>query len=294
MQPDQQIFLGIDGGGSRCRARIRGVSGKILGEATGGASNMYQDFDGAAATIVQTAKTAAAQAGLQTEALHAGLGIAGIITSVGIEKLVDAHLPFGSIIANNDAHIACIGAYCGGDGGIIIVGTGSIGYAIQAGKPTMLGGWGFQIGDHGSGAWLGHHAVRRSALAIDGLIQPTGLIKEIWSEIGGTRLELSQWSEQARPKDYAKFAPAVFGAAKNGDVVGMSIIVEGAAAISSLGHALLARGAGKLCLLGGMSEVYPPYLDADVKAALVPPMADALDGAIMMARLAHGLKATWQ
>ena len=46
-------------------------------------------------------------------------------------------------------------------------------------------------------------------------------------------------------------------------------MIEGAAAISSLGRALLARGAGKLCLLGGVSKVYPPYLDADVKRALV-------------------------
>jgi glucosamine kinase len=294
MEPVQQLFLGIDGGGSHCRARIRDQSGKMLGEATGGASNLYQDFDGAIATIIKTGESAAAQAHTPIEALHAGLGIAGIVTSVGIEKLTRAQLPFCSITANNDAHIACVGAFCGGDGGIIIAGTGSIGYAIIGGKPMMVGGWGFQIGDHGSGAWLGHHAVRRAALAIDGLIQPTGLIKAVWQQFGSKRRDLSHWSEQAKPKDYAQLAPLVFDAAKQGDVVGMSIIVEGAAAISSLGHALLARGAGKLCLLGGLSSVYPPYLDADVKSALVTPMADALDGAIMMVRRARGLSASWE
>ena len=73
----------------------------------------------------------------------------------------------------------------------------------------------------------------------------------------------------------------------------MSIVIEGAAAISKLGHALLARGAQRLALLGGLSQVYPPYLDADVRAALVPPQADAMDGAIMLARRANGLPEAW-
>ena len=84
-------------------------------------------------------------------------------------------------------------------------------------------------------------------------------------------------------------APLVFEAAAKGDVVGMTIVIEGAAAISKLARALLARGAGRICLLGGLSNVYPPYLDADVKRSLVAPQADAADGAIMMARRTNHL-----
>lgn len=215
-----------------------------------------------------------------------GLGLAGILTSVGIEKVQSLPLPFKSVTVNSDAYVACLGAFDGGDGGIVITGTGSIGFALVGGASVMVGGWGFQLGDHGSGAWLGHHAVRRAALAIDGLIQPTRLITDIMARVGTTRLEVSRWSETAKPKDYAEFAPLVFEAAARGDVVGMTIIVEGAAAISTLGRALLARGAGRLCLLGGMARVYPPYLDADVKAALFAPYADAVDGALLMARRA--------
>ena len=282
-------FLGIDGGGSRCRARVRAADGTLLGEATGGPSNIYQDFSGALATIMATAQEAAARAGLATQDLHAGLGIAGIVTSVGKEKVEEARLPFASVTVDNDAYAACMGAFGGGGGGIVIAGTGSIGYALVGTERHMVGGWGFQLGDHGSGAWVGHHAVRRAALAIDGLLQPTRLIAEILSRTGGTRLDLSRWSEQARPKDYAQFAPLVFECAAEGDVQGMLIVIEGAAAISNLGRALLARGAKAVCLLGGLSQVYPPYLDADVKRALAEPMADAMDGAIMMARRAQSL-----
>ena len=286
-------FLGIDGGGSRCRARIRDAAGRLLGEAVGGASNIYQDFDGAIAMIASTGREAARAAGLRTEDLHAGLGLAGIVTSVGAEKVDASHLPFASVVTDNDAYAACMGAFAGRDGGIVIAGTGSIGFALIGGQRHMVGGWGFQLGDHGSGAWVGHHAVRRAALAIDGLLQPTQLINDVLDRAGRTRFDLSRWSERAKPKDYAEMAPLVFTAAARGDVVGMTIVIEGAAAISNLGRALLARGAGRVCLLGGLGAVYPPYLDADVKAALAAPQADAMDGAIMMARRHCGLKAVW-
>jgi glucosamine kinase len=293
MSAHEAAFLGIDGGGSKCRARIRSAAGLVLGEATGGASNIYQDFEGALATIVSTAEEAARQAGLTTTELHAGMGLAGIVTSVGAEKITGARLPFASVTADNDAYAACMGAFSAGDGGIVIAGTGSIGFALAGGQRHMVGGWGFQLGDHGSGAWVGHHAVRRAALAIDGLLQPTRLIENILERAGRTRFDLSRWSERAAPKDYAQFAPIVFECAGQGDVQGMMIVIEGAAAISNLGRALLARGAKSICLLGGLSRVYPPYLDADVKRALAEPQADAMDGAIMMARRAAGLPERW-
>lgn len=293
MTEASKFFLGIDGGGSRCRARIRDSDGKLLGEAIGGSSNIYQSFDGALANIIATARDAAESAKLTTIVLHAGLGIAGLVTSMGAEKIVASNLPFASVSVDNDAYAACVGAFAGGDGGIVIAGTGSIGFATINHVRHMVGGWGFALGDHGSGAWLGHHAVRRAALAIDGLLQPTSLIEEVLSRVGRTRFDVSRWSEKATPKDYAQMAPLVFECASKGDVNGMTIVIEGAAAISNLGRALLARSAGAICLLGGLSQVYPPYLDADVKKSLVAPIADAMDGAIMIARKAQGLPEIW-
>jgi glucosamine kinase len=293
MGKEAPYFLGIDGGGSRCRARIRDAKGQVLGEAIGGASNIYQNFDSAISTIASAASDAARKAAIALESVHAGLGLAGLITAVGTEKIAKAGLPFASTVSDNDAYVACLGAFAGGDGGIVIAGTGSIGFALIGSERHMAGGWGFALGDHGSGAWIGHHAVRRAALSIDGLLQPTPVIESILGMVGRTRFDLSRWSESATPKDYAQFAPLVFEKAAQGDVQGMTIVIEGAAAISTLGRALLARGAGRLCLLGGLSAVYPPYLDADVKRALVAPAFDAVDGAIMMARRGQGLAELW-
>lgn len=288
------LFLGIDGGGSKCRARIRDGQGTTLAETVGGSANLYQDFDGALATISATAKEVAKLAGVSMERLHAGLGLAGLVTSATSKRLLSAQLPFSSVIADNDAYVALLGAFRNGEGGIVIAGTGSIGLGVVGGQRHMVGGWGFALGDHGSGAWVGHHAVRRAALAVDGLLQPTELVEEILVEVGRTRFEISRWSEQAKPKDYARFAPNVFRLASAGDVQAMTIVIEGAAAISTLGRALLARGVRRLCLLGGLAAVYPSYLDADVKAVLVEAKGDAMDGAIMMARQARGISGDWK
>lgn len=285
---DQKYFLGVDGGGSRCRTRIRDINGKLLGEALGGPANVYQDFDKAFATIIKTSEEVAAKTGVALKDIHAGLGLAGLITSVDSERLLKLHLPFASVVADNDAAAACLGAFNGQDGGIVIAGTGSIGFGLLESQRHMVGGWGFALGDHGSGAWVGHHAARRAALVIDGLLQPTPLVEKVMAVAGNNRKDLTEWSEKARPKDFAQFAPAVFQCAATGDVLAMTIVIEGASAISNLGRALIARGARQLCLLGGLSHVYPPYLDADVRRALVAARADAVDGAILMARKAQG------
>jgi glucosamine kinase len=289
----EPFFLGVDGGGTGCRARIRDAAGRLVSEAAGGASNIYRDFDATLATLVATAEEAAAQAGLRLSTLHAGLGLAGMVTSVDASRLIAAKLPFASVVADNDAYAACLGAFSGGDGGIIVAGTGSIGMAIVAGARHMVGGWGFILGDQGSGAWLGQQAVRRAALAFDGQVPQSGLIAAILTHAGQTRQSLTRWSDTAEPKAYAALAPLIFEHAAGGDGHGLALVAEGAAAISALGQALRQRGARRLCLLGGLRQPYLPHLSPDVRGDLVDPAADAMDGAIMMARRGQGLPEWW-
>src|ERR1700712_3537114 len=97
MSSTTKYFLGIDGGGSRCRARIRSVEGTLLSESIGGSSNMDQDFEGALQTIVATAADAATKVGLQTVDLHAGVGLAGIVSADGADRIAAVQLPFASL-----------------------------------------------------------------------------------------------------------------------------------------------------------------------------------------------------
>ena len=101
---------------------------------------------------------AIAQAGLEPPDLsriHAAVGVAGIRRKGVQEQFTALPHPFASLRFVSDGLIACLGAHRGKDGGIVIVGTGSIGIARVKGNDLSVGGYGFPISDEGSGADLG-------------------------------------------------------------------------------------------------------------------------------------------
>jgi len=287
MQQSGHYFLGVDGGGSRCRVRIRDAGGKLAAEAEGGPSNIYQDFEGGVAMVIATAQKAANHAGIPLNNLHAGLGLAGVSSSVDGAKLLRESLPFASVIAENDGVVACLGAFQGGDGGILIMGTGSIGIAMVEGQRHMVGGWGFTLGDLGSGGWIGLQSAQRAALVIDQMAPTSPFIEKVMSVAGDNRIDLTQWSVDAVPRDFAALARDAFAGAEAGDPHAKEIVLAGAGHMSDLGRTLLSRGAKQLCLMGGLAPSYEPYLSQDIRAVVVKPKADALDGAILLAQRAQ-------
>jgi glucosamine kinase len=287
-------FLGVDGGGTRCRARIRSVAGCCLGVAEGDLANVYQDFSGAMESIVETARQAALMAGLpRLEEVHAGLGLAGVMTSETVERVRAAKLPFACLTVDSDAYAACLAAHGAQNGGIIIAGTGSAALALIDGSRHDIGGWGFTLGDDGSAAQLGRRALRLAILAMDGMGAESPLLTGLLDRFRHSRAELSEWARTALPRDYAAFAPAILAAAGGGDCHGRALVEASAAFLALMARTLIGKGTQHLSLIGGMAEAMTPYLPADVKAHLVPARADPVDGAIMMARRAAGLEALW-
>ena len=289
------LFLGIDGGGTRCRARIRDGAGRLLGEGEGGPANIYQDLGGAAASVLDATRQAAERGGLAAsslEGLHAGLGLAGLIVAETAPRLRAAGLAFGSLAIALDAQAACLGAHGGADGSIVIAGTGSAGFAILGGKPKGIGGWGFALGDAGSGAIMGREAVRRAVLAIDGLTIWSPLLEQVLAVLGREQTVLAAWAKSARPVDYAQFAPEVLTGAATGDFHARQIVRKAAGAIADLASQLKTMGAPRLSLLGGLAEPLAPFLAQEVRGLFEPPLADAMDGAILLAR--RGLETSEQ
>jgi glucosamine kinase len=288
-----RLFLGIDGGGTKCRARIRTEDGALVSEAIGGLANIYSDFDGALRTILATAREALRKAGLAetgTERLYVGLGLAGVVTEEAAERVRRAGLPFAAFSVDVDAYVACLGAHDGRDGGIVIAGTGSAALALVRGKRHWLGGWGFPLGDDGSGAILGRAALRRAALAFDGMIESSPLLDELLAEFGRDRQGFGDWALTALPRDYARFSPRIFAAAAAGDRHGTELVEQAALGVARMVEALIARGAPSIALIGGLARPVTPYLPEKLRKALIEPHKDPLDGAIMMARRAAGLK----
>src|SRR5260370_9390188 len=69
-----RFFLGVDGGATRCRARLRDSSGRELGHGVGPAANIYVDFDAAMRVVRETVDSVIAPRPA-TQHIAAGLGV---------------------------------------------------------------------------------------------------------------------------------------------------------------------------------------------------------------------------
>jgi glucosamine kinase len=288
---DLRTFMGVDGGGTKCRTRLRSEAGELLSEAEGGLANLYQDLGVAITTILATIEAALDQAGV-TEAgcakVHIGLGLAGAVTEETKTAVTRALRHFASVTVDVDAYAACLGAHDGADGGIVIAGTGSAGLALVQGKRHWIGGFGFHLGDQGSGAILGRGALRRAVLCLDNLTASSPLLEELLAEFKRDRDDLADWARRALPRDYARFSPRIFAAAEAGDPHGRELVGKAAEAVARLANELLARGAPRIAVVGGLARPLAPYLPDEIKPHLIEAKRDPLDGAIMMARQAAG------
>jgi len=277
-----RFFLGVDGGATRCRARLRDASGRELGHGVGPASNIYVDFN-TATRVAREIIESVIGGGAARQEIAVGLGLAGVSDAKEAERVASALPGFAHVVVVNDAVAACVGANGLGDGGLIIAGTGSAGIARVGATTTIIGGRGFKLGDDGSAARLGEAALRATLRALDGLEPMSELARVLARHFGGDPLRMSRWAVEAKPSDYGAFAPQILDLAKSGDARAREITLEAATAIAVLANALNALGAEPIALVGGLGEPLRPYLPPDVAKRLVRPRRDAMDGAILLA-----------
>jgi len=282
-------FLGVDGGGTGCRARIEDAAGTILGQGLSGPATTRLGIEQAWASIARAFDAAIEEAGLgasDIEHIHAGVGLAGIGRKGALAALRAIEHPFASIDFVSDGEGACLGAHSGRDGAIVIAGTGSIGLGLVEGRQLRVGGYGFPISDEGSGAYLGLKVVQLALRAHDGREQKTALLAEIMQRFQNDPMEAVAWMDRASATDYASLAPMVLRHADQGDAVARRIVQSAAGHIDTLVRTLFEKGAPRVCLLGGLASPVEPWLAPDVRRSLKPIDGDAVSGAIILAKKA--------
>jgi glucosamine kinase len=283
------LFVGVDGGGTGSRARIEDAERRVFGTGIAGPATLRIGVDRAFDEVEKACRAAAEDAGLGAGALaamHAAVGLAGIGRKGLLKQLEQRPQPFRSIVFTHDATIACIGAHGGRDGGIVIIGTGSIGFAVVGGQEVRIGGYGFPISDEGSGADLGLHAIRIALRAYDDRAVGTRFTHEVMLRFQNEPFEAVAWMDNATATDYAAFAPLVMRHADAGDPVARRIVRDAAEQIDELVRRLFECGASRIALLGGLASSMQPWLAPDVQRRLVPVEGDAVDGALHLARSA--------
>ncbi|MCA0934827.1 N-acetylglucosamine kinase [Vibrio alginolyticus] len=279
-------FVGIDGGGTSCRARIKDSQGNFLGEAKTGSANIMLGAETAMASIIDAITLAAGQGGLSQQdfsSMHVGLALAGAEHKASWQAFMSLLHPFASMTLNTDAYGACLGAHNGKDGAIMIAGTGSCGIYLKGLEQHVVGGREFPISDQGSGAVMGLHLIQQVLLAQDGIREKTPLAEHVMAHFENDVDNVVAWSKQALPRDYGQFSPAIFQYAQRGDELAIEMLKQTAADIEMFLVALNKRGATRICLMGSIAERILHWLSPPVQQWIVEPQFDAIDGAIMFA-----------
>jgi glucosamine kinase len=281
------LYIGVDGGGTRCRARLEDERGAALGEGNSGPATTRIGIDKAWRSVMRACTAAAEQAGLQPKdfsRMHAGIGLAGLGRRGAEAALREIAHPFASVRFISDGLAACLGAHGGGDGAIVVVGTGSIGVGLIGGRELRFGGYGFPVSDEGSGADIGLQVIRLALLAADARGETSPLLEEVLGAFDRDAYQVVAWPEQATATDYAAFAPMVLRHATAGDPIGRRIVERAADAIGDLLDLFLRQGINQLSLVGGLSDAIAAWLTPDLRGRLKPPGGNAVAGALLVAR----------
>jgi glucosamine kinase len=298
-EPPSDLFVGVDGGATKTLLRLENAQGDLLGQGHGGAANIRLSSEGSWRSIREALAQALAQAGLPPDArgyrLHCGAGLAGTEVLGARERFLAFAHPFARLVLRSDAHVACFGAHGGEDGAVIAVGTGTIGFQIEAGRESRVGGWGFPHGDEGGGAWLGMEAVRRTLHWLDGRAPADPLQEAVQARFNGDLRELVAWANAASATEFAQIAPLVVEHAGQGTPLALALARQAATEVDRIGQALAAKSRRKLpcSLLGGLAPFIESRLGEGLRAQLVPARYDPVRGALVMVRadVAAGAKA---
>jgi len=298
------VFLGADAGGSHSTVVI-GLPNKILGRADGpGAAMRPGGAATSAAVLRETARRAAAQAGVELPVERAVVGAAGAGRSQEQTELAAALVEAGvarRVRVRADGEVALSTAFGGGPGILVNAGTGSIAYARDpAGELHRAGGYGWQLGDEGGGYWLGHRALDVAARAQDGRGEGSTLLARLLGALGLQHFDdLVRWTAAATPQQVAALAPHVLNAAREGEVVARRTVDEAAGELVDLVDRLARHfpGAGPVpvAIAGGLllpqsplTAAFRQRLAAGIKRARLKP--DRIDPAVGALQLAAELE----
>lgn len=279
------FVVGIDGGGTSCRAAVADRRGTILAQARSGSANIRTDLEGAYRNIMAAVADCAAEAGVAVDVLKGGVAVLGLAGgNVGDYSVrLRALLGFRESVIVNDGIIALHGALGPHDGVIGIVGTGSVFVARRQGTIRSIGGWGFQVGDLGGGARLGRQLLEETLLAQDGARPGSALTEKTMAMFEGNPRKIVDQVRDATPGFYGSFAPLIVEAAAEGDPVANEILDRGGGDVERMLNAIMSPGTDRVCLLGGLAPTYSARIGERYRRVLKAPLGDALQGAVTMA-----------
>ncbi len=259
MPASPSLIIGLDAGGTKTAAHAR--LGAREFELVGPGTNVLRDgIEAAAQTLAALVRQASGEAdGAAVVSVCAGVAGAGREPERSqLESALASELgETVSVRVVHDAQIALDAAWEGGSGAVLVVGTGSVLFGrTEEGELIRAGGWGWRLGDDGSGTALGRAAVRAALAAHDGG-PPTALTERFAEDedIHTADALIHTVYEAQRP--LAEFAPVLLAACEAGDWIAEQALMRETNAIGQQAGWLATRVADtlthRLALVGGLS-----------------------------------------
>lgn len=284
------LIVAVDGGGSRCRLVAFEPDGQERSRVVVDAhASLSRSTAAAWQHIDQGLQQLRRNLSLPDDWLpqHLVMGLAGSLQEERREeflKRLPVDLPRTLV---TDGHAQLFGASAGAAGICLALGTGSVlHWKAHDGSLGMVGGWGFPVGDEGSGAWLGMRLVQSYLWHVDGRRQPGTLMDALTERLGDQVSQIQCWSTQTQSGVLATLAPLVFEHAARGDALAESLqreALEQALALLSLAPESL-----PVHVVGGIGEALKPLLAAALGERLQAARGDALQGLWRMWRDSEG------
>lgn len=305
-----RYYLGVDGGGTNCRVRLANENLETLAEVKNGRSNLQIDGgDPAYKAISDGARDVFNAAGIdfaEAANTYACFGMAGGRMDSARDAFAARPWPFAGVKVYDDIDIAHAGALGGGEGGVVIIGTGSAAMSIVNGQRHQAGGWGFHIGDQVSGAILGRELVRYAVEAEDGLVEASALTRAVVAALGGSNQAVMSWSFATdmdlklfsddgsegcddaligrAPGEFGKLMPLWFDYLEQKDPVALKLLDIQIGYVDTYMRWFKSHGASVVAIVGGLGQRLFPILQQQYGDFVALPKYEPLHGAVILAR----------
>ena len=203
----------------------------------------------------------------------------------------------------HDSTTSFLGALGDRHGAVVAAGTGVVTLAVGETETARVDGWGWIMGDAGSGYWIGRAALEAVMRAYDGRGPATVLTEAAlsrWPDL--TQAYMALQADHDRVRVVASLAREVAAAADAGDAVAQDISRRAAHELASSARTAVRRvrtdePAFDVCAIGGvfasrtLHDAFESELGEDLR--LVSPRGVGIDGALALAEItpAHPLGA---
>ncbi|MBM5574939.1 BadF/BadG/BcrA/BcrD ATPase family protein [Deefgea sp. CFH1-16] len=282
-----QYLIGVDGGGTGTRICIAGLDGVEKVRAQAGPSALGQGIEKAWHNITQAIVEGFKAIGVNEPDFAqcaVGFGLSGVTVKAWADAFASQNPGFAKVVIETDGYSTLLGAHNGLHGGIIAIGTGSIGEAwLSDGTRLEVGGWGFPTSDEGSGAYLGLKAINHVQRLMDGRRPMTAFGQKLLSITGNTREQVFAWMGTMKQSECASLSPIVLEFADS-DEFAKAFVLDAGREIENIASALRATAPQLPIAIcgGGLSEALRPYMPSEFLASTSRAQKDSCAGALIL------------